>query len=133
MKIFSLPLTILVILVILMTSSYNKQQDAKSKDSYQNFIVVVQYKTQPSKSKEAIEGLMKLIDEVKKEPHFVKIIMHVDPKDETNILLYEEWEEETYYNGDHMLTKHIQEFMEDSRAFLAGPPEISHWRIEKEF
>jgi quinol monooxygenase YgiN len=133
MKTFSLPLTILVILVILMTSSQNKQQDAKSKDNYQNFIVVVQYKTQPSKSKEAIEGLMKLIDEVKKEPHFVKIIMHVDPKDETNILLYEEWEEETYYNGDHMLTKHLQGFMEDSRAFLAGPPEISSWRIEKEF
>ena len=101
--------------------------------SSQNYIVLVKYKTQPLKSEEAIAGLTKLILEVKKEPHFVKIIMHVDPKDDSNILLYEEWSDETYYNGDHMVTMHLQNFIKNSRAFLSNPPEISQWKIKQEF
>jgi len=119
--------------MIFLFSCQNKQQDSMNKENNQNFIVLVKYKTQPSKSEEAIEGLKKLIVEVKKEPHFVKIIMHVDPNDNSNILLYEEWNDENYYNGDHMGTSHLQNFMQNSRAFLAGPPEISQWKIEQEF
>jgi len=103
------------------------------KENSQNLIVLVKYKTQPSKSEEAIAGLTKLIEEVKNEPNFVNITLHTDPKDDSNILLYEVWSDETYYNGDHMKTKHLRSFMEESRAYLAGPPEISHWKIEKEF
>lgn len=133
MKITKLPLTIFVILTILLISCQNNQQEAMNKANNQNLIVLVKYKTQPSKSKEAIEGLTKLIDEVKKEPNYVKITIHVDPKDDSNILLYEEWSDENYYKGDHMKTMHLKSFMEDSRDFLAGPPEISQWNIEKEF
>jgi len=133
MKTTKLKLTILSILVILLISCQNNQQEAMDKQNNQNLIVLVKYKTQPSKSKEAIAGLTKLIDEVKKEPSYVKITIHVDPKDDSNILLYEEWSDENYYNGDHMKTMHLQSFMEDSRAFLAGPPEISQWKIEQEF
>ena len=131
MKTTKLPLTILSILVILLISCQNNQPEAMTKENNQNLIVLVKYKTQPSKNKEAIAGLTKLIDEVKKEPGYVKITTHVDPKDDSNILLYEEWSDENYYNGDHMKTVHLQSFMEDSRAFLAGPPEISQWKIEQ--
>jgi len=131
MKTNTRKLTILSIFVTLLISCQNNQQEAMDKQNNQNLIVLVKYKTQPSKSKEAITGLTKLIDEVKKEPGYVKIIIHVDPKDDSNILLYEEWSQENYYNGDHMKTMHLQSFMEDSRAFLAGPPEISQWRIEQ--
>ena len=120
-------------MTIFFISCQNKQQETMSKENSQNLFVLVKYKTQPLKSEEAIAGLTKLIEEVKKEPNFVNITLHVDPKDDSNILLYEEWSDETYYNGDHMKTLHLQSFMEDSRAFLAGPPEISQWRIEKEF
>jgi len=130
MKTTKLTLTILAILLI---SCQNNQQDAMNTENNQNLIVLVKYKTQLSKSKEAIAGLTKLINEVKKEPSFVKITIHIDPKDDSNILLYEKWSDENYYNGDHMKTVHLQSFMQDSRAFLAGPPEISQWKIEKEF
>jgi quinol monooxygenase YgiN len=125
--------TILTILLILLNSCQTNQEELINKENSQNFIVLVKYKTQPSKSEEAIAGLTKLIDEVKKEPHFVKITMHVDPEDDSNILLYEEWSDESYYNGEHMKTLHLQKFIEDSRDFLAGPPEISQWKIEKRF
>ncbi len=124
---------IVTILTFFLISCQNKQQETMSKENNQNLIVLVIYKTQPLKSEEAIAGLTKLIQEVKKEPNFVNITLHVDPKDDTNILLYEEWSDETYYNGDHMKTMHLQSFMEDSRAFLAGPPEISQWKTEKKF
>ncbi|MET0760021.1 MAG: antibiotic biosynthesis monooxygenase [Flavobacterium sp.] len=96
-------------------------------------IVLVEYKTQPSKSDEAVTSLTELIENVKLEPHFVNIKLHVDPKDKSKILLYEEWGDETYYNSAHMKTPHLQKFMEDSRTFLAGPPKISQWKIEREF
>jgi quinol monooxygenase YgiN len=103
------------------------------KENIRNLIVLVKYKTQPSKSKEAFAGLTKLIEVVKKEPNFVTIKLHTDPKNDSNILLYEVWSDESYYNGNHMKTKHLRSFMEESTAFLAGPPEISQWKIEKEF
>ena len=133
MKTTKLFLIILSILIIFIISCQNKQQGIMSKENSQNLIVLVKYKAQPSKSKEAIAGLTKLIEEVKNEPNFVNITLHTDPKDDSNILLYEVWSDETYYNGDHMKTSHLQGFMKDSRAFLAGPPEISQWKIDKEF
>jgi len=104
-----------------------------NKEPYHNLIVLVRYKVHPSKCKEAIAALEKLITEVKNEPHFVKITLHLDPKDESNILLYEEWTDEAYYNGDHLKTNQLKSFKEDSRDFMAGPPEITQWRIEQEF
>ena len=125
---------IATILAIFLISCQNKLQETMSNEkNNQNLIVLVKYKVQPLKSEEAVAGLTTLIEEVKKEPNFVSITLHLDPKDDTNILLYEEWSDETYYNGDHMRTTHLQSFIEDSRAFLAGPPEISQWKIEKEF
>ena len=103
------------------------------KKNDQNLIVLVKYKIQPSKSEVAIAGLTKLIEEVKNEPNFVNIKLHIDLKDDSTILLYEAWSDANYYNDDHMKTIHLQSFMNDSRAFLAGPPEISQWKIEKEF
>ena len=94
-----------------------------------NLIVLVKYKTQPAAETQALEALNNLIDQVKKEPNYVKIVMHVDPNDKTNILLYEEWSDEEYYKGDHMQTPHLQKFITNSRNFLAGPPDISFWRI----
>jgi len=82
---------------------------------------------------DAIAELTKLIEKVKKEPHFINIKLHVDPKDRSNILLYEEWDDETYYNTAHMKTAHLQKFITDSRNFLSGPPEISFWKNESEF
>lgn len=98
-----------------------------------NTIVLVKYKSQSSKENETVSALNELITHVQKEPHFVNIKLHVDPKDPSNILLYEEWNDESYFNTKHMATQHLQKFIEDSKNFLAGPPEISFWKIEKEY
>ncbi len=95
--------------------------------------VLVKYKTTEDKFDEAVSGLNALILEVKKEPHFVNIKMLVDPADKTNILLYEEWDSEAYYKGDHMGTPHLQKFMVEARGFLAGPPEITFWKLHNNY
>ena len=61
----------------------------EKKDPANNLVVIVKYKTQQNKSVDAITGLKALIDEVKKEDHFVNLRIHVDQNDNSNILLYE--------------------------------------------
>ena len=94
-----------------------------------DLVVLVKYKTRPGKDSLALVGLKKLVAKVKTEPNYVSIIMHVDPVDNSNILLYEQWSNEDYYKGDHLKTSHLQQFMIDSRSFLSGPPEITFWKI----
>ncbi|MBF6640110.1 antibiotic biosynthesis monooxygenase [Flavobacterium sp. J49] len=122
--------------IVILTAFFFVSWGLKSKpeiDHSKNIVVLVKYKTQPSKADETVLALTNLIENVKKEPHFVNIKLHVDPKDSTNILLYEEWDDELYYNSKHMQTSHLQKFIGDSRNFLTGPPEISFWKVEKEF
>ena len=95
--------------------------------------MIVKYKSQPNKSVDAITGLKKLIEEVKKEDHFVNLKLHVDQKDNSNFLLYEEWDDELYYKNQHMKTNHLQEFIIESQTFLAGPPEITFWKVNGDY
>jgi len=98
-----------------------------------HIVVLVSYTSQLNKEAETFKELSRLIKHVKNEPHFISIKLHVDPKDKSNILLYEEWDDETYYTTEHMQTNHLQNFIADSRNFLNGPPEISFWKLEKKF
>lgn len=93
----------------------------------------MKYKALPGKSEEAITGLTTLIEKVLEEPYFVSIRMHVDPTDHNSIFLYEEWKNAGYYNGAHRNTPHLMEFIQSSREFLAGPPEITQWETIKVF
>ena len=102
-------------------------------NSAENSIILLKFKTQPNKGSQALEELNKLPEEVKKEPNFVSIKLHVDPNDDTNILLYEEWQDLAYYTGPHMETSHLTGFMANSVNFLAGEPEITFWEMEKVF
>ncbi len=122
------------IMVLIITLGLRVSSVAQSKiTASKKLIVLVKYKTQPEKSNDAIAALDNLIKQVKKEPNFLIIKFHVDPKESTNILLYEEWASETYYTGDHMKTPHLQNFIVSSRNFLAGPPEISQWSLLREY
>ena len=124
MKKIKFILCLLFVLTIFnITSAYSQ--------SNKNIIVLVKYKTQPGKDSLAISAIKALIDKVKKEPNFIDILIHVDPIDKSNILLYEKWANEEYYKDAHLKTVHLQQFINDSRTFLAGPPEISFWKLEK--
>jgi len=124
-----LPIKLILLLIAFILIGCN------SSDKYvtKNTIVLVKYKAQPDKSIEAVAELTKLIEKVRQEPHFVNIRLHIDPNEKSNILLYEEWDDLSYYNSEHMNTAHLQDFIEDSRNFLAGPPEISLWKVESVF
>lgn len=102
-------------------------------DSKDNVVVLVKYKTQPNKNIDAIDALKTLISEVKKEDHFQQIRMYVDPQNNSNILLYEEWDNENYYNNEHLKTPHFLKFKELSSAFLVGPPEITFWKLNETY
>ena len=99
----------------------------------QNVIVLLKFKAQPEKGIYALSEFNKLLEKVKKEPNFISIKLHVDPNDDTNILLYEEWKDESYYNTEHMNTDHLKEFMANSVNFLTGPPEITFWKLKHVF
>lgn len=118
------------IFILIACNSTEKQSDVIKEE---NIIVLVHYKTQPNKGNRALTEITKLIEKVKLEPHFENLKLHVNTTDNTNIFLYEVWSNEEYYKGDHMKTEHIQEFITISRNFLAFPPEISIWKVEKDF
>jgi len=101
--------------------------------SEENLIVIVKYKTQQNKNIDAVVALKNLISKVQKEKHFVKIKMYIDPKDNSNILLTEEWDNEMYYKTQHMKTVHLQQFIKESSVFLSGPPEISFWKLNSSY
>jgi quinol monooxygenase YgiN len=98
--------------------------------SDQHVIVLLKFKAQPEKGEQAISAFNNLFEKVKEEPNFISIKLHVDPKDNTSILLYEEWKDQSYYNNQHMNTTHMQEFMANSMSFLTGPPEITFWEVK---
>ena len=121
------------LMLTLLTSAYAQQKSESVNKENNNLTVLVKYKSQPDKYEDALSALNALILEVKKEPNFVNIKMLVDPADKTNIMLFEEWSDEDYYKGDHMKTPHLQKFIGDSRSFLAGPPEISFWKLNSNY
>lgn len=102
-------------------------------DSKENLVVYAKYKTIANKNIDAVVALKTFIEKVKKEDHFKQIKMYIDPNDNSNILLYEEWDNETYYKNEHMKTEHFQKFKNESSAFLTGPPEISFWRLSETY
>ena len=126
---------IFIYFVLLSTLIFScKEQNVLIENSdYNNLYVMFKYKSQPEKQNEALSALSSLILEVKKEPNFVNIKVLVDPEDKTNIMLFEEWSDEAYYKGEHMNTPHLQKFIGDSRNFLAGPPDISFWKLNSNY
>jgi quinol monooxygenase YgiN len=129
-KIFAAVMFMALIVLFISCTVENTGTDTDAKD---NIFVLVNYKSQPGKHNEALAALNSLILDVKNEPNFVNIKLFADPSDETNILLYEQWSDEEYYKGEHMNTPHLQKFMGDSREFLAGPPDISFWKLNNDY
>ncbi|MGY5849845.1 putative quinol monooxygenase [Salegentibacter sp. F14] len=115
---------ILLLLVGLMALNFTSCNREKGEE----IIVLVKYKTLPNKNIDALASMERLIEKVKKEDHFVQIKLHVDQEDNSNIMLYEVWNDQNYYENQHMETAHLKQFKAESQEFLAGPPEISYWK-----
>jgi len=124
-----LPLNLFILFLAFLLTGCDTSDDQSNNGETKNTIVVLKFKAQPDKGTKAVSELIKLLEKVKHEPHFVSIKLHVDPNDKTNIMLYEEWDDVSYYNSEHMETDHIKEFMSNSSSFLVGPPDISFWNV----
>ena len=120
-------------MLILMIVGCDEPDPSRSDESSSNAIILLKFKTLPDKGDETVSALIQLITQVEQEPHFVNIKLHVDPKDNTNIMLYEEWDDLSYYMTDHMNTPHLKAFQAESTNLLAGPPEISNWDMKQIF
>ncbi|MBK8700755.1 MAG: antibiotic biosynthesis monooxygenase [Saprospiraceae bacterium] len=96
----------------------------------ESIIVLVKYIAQSGKEEMAINAINELLKKVSKEPYLKGIVLHRNPLDKSNILLYEKWSDGAYFKGAHMKSPHLFQFITDSSTFLAGPPEISFWKTE---
>ncbi len=117
---------ICLILTILLTG-------CKKTDPRDDVYVLITYRAQPNKSVDAVNALRRLIEDVRKEDHFVSIDLHVNQANNANIMLFERWDDEGYYQNQHMETDHMKEFIVGSQAFLQGPPSISYWKLHEKF
>ena len=94
-----------------------------------SIMVTVGYRAQPGKGDEAQAALGKLVATVlATEPACLGIEILRRADDPDRILLHERWTDRDAYEGPHMNTPHLREFIAGAPAFLAGPPEISIWR-----
>ncbi|WP_242157229.1 putative quinol monooxygenase [Aestuariivivens sediminis] len=125
-------LTVFIVLPLVLMAWW-PSETISDHHSEEQTIVLLNFKAQPEKGDLAVSELTQLLEEVRKEPHFGSITLHVDPNDSTNILLYEAWDDISYYNTEHMNTPHLKAFMVNSKNFLTGPPDITYWSVKQVF
>ena len=94
---------------------------------------LIHYRAQPEKADIALAELASLIATViSRESECLGIRLYRDPADAERLLLYERWSDGEYYTGPHMETPHLQSFIARSGEFLAGPPDITLWQLQRE-
>ena len=92
--------------------------------------VLVSYRLRPDQVPAALSAIASLVSTVlTNEPSCRGIEILQDDSDETRVTLLERWTSREEFLGPHMQQPHIKAFMSEAGSFLAGPPEISFWRI----
>ena len=91
-------------------------------------VVVVSYRALPGQSDTARRAIADLVGAVlSREPDCGGITILQDSDDPARIMLIERWPGKEIFLGPHMQQPHIQSFIQEAGAFLAGPPDISFW------
>ena len=89
-------------------------------------VVVVRYMAQPGKALDALTSVRDLVTTVLAiEPACAGIEILQDLDNPESIALIERWPDRATFLGPHMQQPHIQAFIQSTRSFLAGPPDIS--------
>ena len=90
--------------------------------------VLIAYRALPGKEEAAKAGIAGLVATVlRAEPECRGITILHDAADPGHILLVERWPTRESYLGPHMQTPHIQAWIREAPAVIAGPPEITFW------
>jgi quinol monooxygenase YgiN len=91
-------------------------------------VVFVSYTALPEHAEVAKQALSTLIATVlSSEPECAGITLLQSASDPTRFTLIERWPSQDIFLGPHMQQPHIQSFIQQAGAFLAGPPDISFW------
>jgi len=92
-------------------------------------VVFVNYQALPDRVAEALAAIGRLIATVQAvEPDCSGITLLQNAGDPTRLQLVEYWSSQEVFLGPHMQQPHLQAFIQEASAFLAGPPDISFWR-----
>ena len=91
-------------------------------------VVLVSYRSLPEHADTAKREIGDLVAAVQTvESDCAGITMLQDAGDPTRLMLIEHWPSQEIFLGPHMQQPHIQSFIQNAGAFLAGPPDISFW------
>lgn len=90
--------------------------------------VLIQFQAQKGMGDTAKEALAELVSTVlERESDCHAIELHQGMDDPDRLFNIERWTSREAYEGPHMQTAHLQAFMEASKEFLVGPPQITFW------
>lgn len=120
---------LLAFLILALSSCSSTPNSAKTPMAHaQGVVVIVRYTAQAGREEQALTAISKLVATVRSnEPQTSGITILQDAADKTKITLIEHWPSQELFLGPHMQQPHIQQFIQSSRGFLAGPPDISFW------
>lgn len=91
-------------------------------------VVIVIYRALPGHSdaaKQAISALVATVLSTEAECGGITLLQNSN--DPAQFTLIERWPSQDIFFGPHMQQPHIQSFIQEAGAFLAGPPDISFW------
>lgn len=91
--------------------------------------VVVRYRVQPGKLEQAKGEVRALIAQVLPEEGCRGITLLEGVSAPNELLLDELWSDAETYLGPHSETPYLQSYKARAGEFLAGPPEITLWRV----
>ena len=94
--------------------------------------VIVSYQALPTYADVARKAIADLVATViLEEPDCLDITLLQDSIDPARFMLIERWPSQEIFLGPHMQQPHIQSFIQEAGAFLAGPPDISFWKAAR--
>lgn len=90
--------------------------------------VLIQFQAREGMGDTAKEALVELVSTVlERESDCHSIELHQEMDDPDRLFNIERWTSREAYEGPHMQTAHLQAFIEASKEFLVGPPQITYW------
>jgi quinol monooxygenase YgiN len=91
-------------------------------------VVLISYTAQPGQEERTLGEITALVATVVADEdacHGIELIHGAD--DPGRIMLIERWTSREAYEGPHMQTAHMADFIDRAAEFVAGPPDISFW------
>lgn len=88
--------------------------------------VLIRLQLLPEFIEQGKHDLLELAREVRRaEPDCSAIELAQDIDDPTKITMIEKWSSREAYEGPHMQSPHMKQFIERSARFFVGPPDLS--------